>query len=282
MAGILFFLIAALASTGTELDLARDLFLERNWAAAGREAERVLLKEPACEEGILIRAASRINLGECTETHIESLRKLAATAGDVELRCRAAYASARALWRTGDRPGAFALFRQTFLGTTDTDLSLHAACSLFLLLEEESSLEPAKSSLRMQINTTRWIWYGSLFGDCRIRRRDTTTTGLLSIPGRLVTWLYRRGVAPALGQRCSLTPSCSEYFKVASEQHGLLGFPIVADRFFREPGVVKDAQHPTYVGGKLRYADPLSDHDAWLTAGRSQRVRRMFHKEPTE
>jgi putative component of membrane protein insertase Oxa1/YidC/SpoIIIJ protein YidD len=278
-AGILLLFVPLASSSAAGVELATELFNERNWTAAMREAELVLARTPSNEEAAFILAVSRINTGDVTGGDTASLRVLAAGASDPELRCRAAYECARTEWRAGKRPAAFALFRQAFLETGDMALCLHAACSLFLMMEEDSSLVPEKGNLRMQINTTRWIWYGRLFGDCRVSPPVRAKGGAFGAPARLLTWIYRRGIAPALGQRCSLTPSCSQYFLDASEQHGLLGFPIVADRFFREPGVVKDAKKPVLKGRTLRYADPLNDHDSWMPGRDAFRVRRLFYGE---
>lgn len=58
-----------------------------------------------------------------------------------------------------------------------------------------------------------------------------------------------------------------------------MGFPIVADRFFREPGVVKDGKKPVQKGKTVRYADPLNDHDFWMAGNDACRVRRLFYGE---
>ena len=54
----------------------------------------------------------------------------------------------------------------------------------------------------------------------------------------------------------------------ASRAHGLLGVPIMADRFVREPSVVAAAEKPvTMPDGRIRYADPVADHDFWMKGG---------------
>jgi len=83
----------------------------------------------------------------------------------------------------------------------------------------------------------------------------------------MVHWIvviYRAAIRPAIGARCSLTPSCSEYFLQAGQAHSLLAFPIVADRLVREPGVTQAAEHPVSIGENVRYADPLNQHDFWM------------------
>lgn len=87
--------------------------------------------------------------------------------------------------------------------------------------------------------------------------------GALSKPGQWVVSFYRAQVSPAIAARCSLHPSCSEYFRQSSVRHGLLGFPLIADRFVREPSVVVLQERPFAMDGKMRYADPVDDHTWW-------------------
>lgn len=82
---------------------------------------------------------------------------------------------------------------------------------------------------------------------------------------RAVVWFYRGCIAPALGARCVLEPSCSRYFVLASRRHGLLGVPMTADRFVREPAVsAPDRPWVRGTGGLWRHPDPVEDHDWWF------------------
>ena len=86
-----------------------------------------------------------------------------------------------------------------------------------------------------------------------------------ALPAKALITFYRTQVSPAIGERCGLEPSCSEYFVQAVRKHGPLGIPMMADRFFREPTVFAAAEHPVIMpNGRIRYADPLSDHDFWM------------------
>ena len=86
-----------------------------------------------------------------------------------------------------------------------------------------------------------------------------------SLPGQWIVKFYRAQIGPAIGSRCDLRPSCSEYFLQASRAHGLLGIALMADRFVREPSVVSAKEQPvTLPDGHVRYADPLSGHDFWM------------------
>lgn len=88
--------------------------------------------------------------------------------------------------------------------------------------------------------------------------------GLTERAIRLWIGFYRAQISPALGARCSLFPSCSEYCLQAVRRHGFLGLALYGDRAVREPDVVKNADTPIVINGRIFYADPLSDHDFWL------------------
>ena len=83
-------------------------------------------------------------------------------------------------------------------------------------------------------------------------------------PGVWIVGFYRSQIRPAIGARCSLHPSCSEYFLQAVKKHGLLGFPLIGDRLVREPGVANDPGRYHEFDGKLRASDPLDEHDRFL------------------
>ena len=60
--------------------------------------------------------------------------------------------------------------------------------------------------------------------------------------GRGVIAVYRSQIRPAIGDRCVLLPSCSEYSHQAFQQHGFfIGAAMTADRFVREPKSVTAA-----------------------------------------
>ena len=88
----------------------------------------------------------------------------------------------------------------------------------------------------------------------------------LARPALWAVGFYRQQVRPALGQRCSLTPSCSQYGVEALHSHGLLGLAMIADRGVREPAVVAARANPVRAQGRTKYSDPLRDHDGWMSA----------------
>jgi len=87
---------------------------------------------------------------------------------------------------------------------------------------------------------------------------------VLTYPARLLIRFYRVQISPAIGQRCSLHPSCSEYARQALLKHGPLGLAMYADRAVREPRVVAERKNPVTRNGRRLYRDPLEEHDYWL------------------
>lgn len=104
---------------------------------------------------------------------------------------------------------------------------------------------------------------------CHPLKERASPDALTGSPGRWVIAFYRRQIGPVLGERCSLYPNCSEYARQAFARHGILGWPMVGDRFFREPGVAASGP-PIVIKGRVLRADPLADHDFWLP-GKAQR-----------
>ena len=92
-----------------------------------------------------------------------------------------------------------------------------------------------------------------------VPRRWWRTLG--SLPVRALVAFYRTTVAPALGSRCLLTPSCSAYSLQAARERGWVSIPMTADRLIREPTVTHARAVPvTMPSGEILFADPISDH----------------------
>jgi len=90
-------------------------------------------------------------------------------------------------------------------------------------------------------------------------RRWWRTLG--SLPVRGLVAFYRSTVAPALGSRCLLTPSCSAYSLQAARERGWVSIPMTADRLIREPTVTHARAVPvTTPSGAILFADPIADH----------------------
>ena len=258
IAGMLLFFRAA----ADELPL--QLFREGRWADCQRECHRILLKDPdsAPLPVQLINIACSIQL-KSKEPHqlLLELEPLATQTEDTETAAIASYESGRLLWSLGQDAEALDSFSASFQTTTNRALFLESACSAFLVMEENRSLRKENPDLARQINSTRDLWSGALFETCR---REQKSGAASFSPSSAFIKFYRTQISPAIGQRCTLHPSCSEYFCQASHQHGPLCVPMIADRFVREPGLNNRKEHPVLIDGSVRYADPVHDHSFWM------------------
>ena len=244
--------------------LMRGLYADRQWAACRTEARRVLLAAPENYEARLFLGLAQARL-ESPEA-LPALRSLAADpAAPPALRWPARYAEALLLWRQGDGDGAAAALREVFLHTADRDLFLKSGCALMLAWRAPPIPGSDLDNLAAQLQTAAPQWTPALIQTVRREMADPPRAGFQ--PGRYGIAFYRAQIRPAIGDRCVLTPSCSEYSRQAFKTHGFfMGIAMTTDRFIREPGVVAAAAHPVACNGRMHFADPLSDHDWWFAA----------------
>jgi hypothetical protein len=98
--------------------------------------------------------------------------------------------------------------------------------------------------------------------DLKFANKKGSRNKLSTGAGKALIGFYRNNIRPAIGDRCSLAPSCSEYARQAFIKHGWLAIPMITDRFYREPGVVAKAEKTLQLkDGRILFADPLEDHD---------------------
>jgi len=82
-------------------------------------------------------------------------------------------------------------------------------------------------------------------------------------PLDLGTRFFQQAISPVDGPRCHMYPTCSAYARQAARKHGfLLGVMLTVDRLLHE---VEPSfqQRPVWVGGRWRFADPLSNNTLW-------------------
>lgn len=245
--------------------LVQELMQENQWDDAWVECSRNLLQNPADPELQLNRALIQLHRPGDPLPAIETLRTIEQNSTLLlALRNRAALELGRQALLQNNPREAITHFRFAFEQADSYECFLRAGCSLGMTFNAHRDLLNECPDLKVPLMTTRELWTPALRKQCTVTPQTASPPGILSIPGRTVVAFYRFAVSPALGARCSLQPSCSEYFRQASAKHGLLGIPIQADRFIREPSVVSDAETPVTVNGEIRIADPLSDHDFWM------------------
>ncbi len=263
--GILFFFAPASRLAATPL--VRELIDERQWPAVLAESRRVLATDPADETGRLGAALASLFVAprgtdtQANRAALESLRQLADDARNPDIRAMAAYELGVRAQLAGDWPQARHHLRLAFLARGPVELTLKSASRLEKCRRHVPVID---ATLAQQVRTCATQGGRAIRRACtdedRARRPHPP---LAAMPSRAIVTFYRAAVAPAIGSRCSLSPGCSAYFLEASRKHGLLAFPMIADRLVREPSVVIEARHPIHDGQKFRYADPVEAHDYW-------------------
>lgn len=256
LAGMLLF------SSASAQDLALDLFREGRWRECRRECMRIQLAQgtnttPKIQ--LLNTACSIRQKKQPPQKMLKQLAPLITQTQDPETAAIASFETARLLRSQKSYGDSLNAFEFSFHSTTNRSLFLQSACSAFLIMNDHKELRGGRSSFIQEINTSRALWYGELFSMCREKRSSRFT------PADWFVRFYRSQISPSIGQRCTLEPSCSEYFRQAACRHGALkAVPLIADRFVREPGVNNIKKDPVFVNGMIRYRDPLNEHDFWM------------------
>lgn len=261
--GMIFFAPPTFA-TEHDTALAAELAAEGAWPDARREALRILAENPDDEAARLLSADAALHLDPRRLDAIKTLDELTGTASNPALRARAAYRAGQAHWTLGDLTSAWNAYAVAFQHPANPSSFLESGCAMFLLRREDKSLGANQPELLQQLATCRDLWSFPLRDKARVARLDKRTSARGRFGAGIVSF-YRAQIRPAIGERCSLEPSCSEYFLQASRAHGWLGIPMIGDRLVREPGVVQRGEHPVDYSGRTHYLDPLSAHSEWLS-----------------
>ncbi len=104
------------------------------------------------------------------------------------------------------------------------------------------------------------------------RRQASWRKRVGALPVKVMVGFYRLMVAPALGSRCVMEPSCSHFSMQAARECGWLGVPMTGDRLITEASMVVARHQPlTNAMGQVRFADPVSDHIGWRPVQRLER-----------
>ncbi len=267
---LLFFCPALMAGAATGLDLALDRFARGEWSACRREALRAALTAPtqtlarvlADSAGLRLQSTNAAALTRDLELAVEE------TTAPADTRALAAYEAGCARRKARNFQAAFGDFRNSLFLAADTELFARSGAALLALRREQPGVGSADSAL-----TTLLDSLASALPPALLREDAAPQGAWMHRPVDWVVAFYRAQIGPAIGSRCSLQPSCSAYCLEAGREHGSLwALPLTADRLVREPGVVSAARQPVTVGGQVRYADALSDHDSILRRGEETEV----------
>ncbi len=245
------------------LGLATELMRQNEWELCRRECRRARMERvgPA-ERLLLLETVASIRIGADPAACIPVLEGIVSTNADRQATAIASYELGRLQWQAGAPAAALDAFELAFMTTTNKTLFLHASCAMFQLLQENRSLKKGREDLVSQITTSRAEYHAALFA---ATKKPDPAIDRPATPSWIIRF-YRSQISPAIGDRCVLHPSCSEYYTQTRHKHGLLAIPMIADRFIREPDVSNAKARPVVMpGGRIYYADPVEDHDFWMT-----------------
>lgn len=226
------------------------------------------LAAPPAEEARLARRAAFVGEllreGETDEARDEMERLLRETPTPSASNALAG-ASARLALESGTLEGIAFAFHEA----RDAETFRVAGCALFLTLDDDDDAREANAALYEQARLCSGSWRRPDWREARaILRRSAPRRAGGGIGGFFASCVfkfYHFAVGPALGSRCALVPSCSRYFLEASRKHGLLGIPMITDRFVREPVASSSDRWVRDDKGALKHPDPVSDHDWWFS-----------------
>ena len=252
-------LLSCANAHATSTQLALELFEEGNWTACRTECARVNVDSPAPHLQLL-HAICGLRQGNDARPALRELCHEATTPQATA--AMAHYELGRADWIVGDNATAFMHLHQAFTLAPTADLHRRAGCTLSLILKETPHLAKQAPGLELLLRTCRKQWNRALRAECR--KPKGKGKGITTAPARWLIIFYQTQIGPAIGDRCSLHPTCSHYATEALRTHGLVGVAAMGDRFIREPSVVGAQKNPIIINGHGKYADPLCDHDKWL------------------
>ncbi len=241
-------------------ELAAELFAEGDWHHCRIECERILSERPDRPAVQLMRAQSLARLGLATPQTFTPLLDQSGVPRDILAAVH--YELGLMAVSRHDWPEAFSRFETAFTTTGDPDAWARSGYYLHQLGRKRSLRQRRSAALQFQLRACRSLWTTEIRSTHRLtppRLRRAATA-----PAVAVIRFYQRQIAPAIGSRCSLEPSCSRYAVAALHAHGWRGIPMLADRSVREPDVVAARQSPVMINGRPRFQDPISDHDWWF------------------
>ncbi len=263
MFGALLFLLFASYAPADEVksSLAVDLFKDAEWQSCILECDRELTGNPNNSCLILMKTLAQMQTGADKP---DELRKICSSnSAPAEIKAMANYELGRLLWRQNNLKEAFICYKTTYENVSDRDLFIRSACSLAILTSEEPKLAKDSPELKSQLQTVSSLWNNKIVAECR-PPEEKRTSSKAGMPAQWVIRFYQAQISPAIGQRCTLTPSCSAYALQALKQHGLLGLSMYGDRAVREPNVVSKQESPVQINGQRKLEDTLQKHTHWL------------------
>jgi len=240
------------------LELAVSLFEENNFDSCRVECLRTLSAQPLNKRAQFFLALSERRIG------IDSTDTLTTLCLDQnnpnQIKEMACYELSRVYIDKEKYHLAFDVLKKLFINAKLPSLFIRASCSLSYLFDQDKQLVSNHPEFYSQVDGCSLLWSRDIIEETRIisQKDSVSWTGL---PAQWVILFYQTQIGPAIGQRCSLHPSCSRYGQEALKKYGILGLGYIGDRMIREPDVVAHKLKPVIVEGYIKFHDPLKDHD---------------------
>lgn len=235
--------------------LAEQLFAEGQWRQCRSECMRYLSAHPGNRSIQLTSLQVELRLGKDVTATLTTFADSPET--PQELKCKASYELALTYLNANRPKEALDRLIYCFNNTESGKLFADATRQANTILNDNTDLEEQHPELISIIRTASKTWP-------KKRKVITTSTWLPANPAMLVIAFYRTQISPAIGARCSLYPSCSQYAVEALRKHPITGLGMTGDRMVREPDVVAAKDKPVVINNMIKYADPVSDHDFWM------------------
>lgn len=246
--------------------LAGQLYEEGDWAGARVEAWRGAADETDAHWTESIAALATLQLEPVDEV---ANALIAQALKDDRLlasqRAWIAYEYGRIQWRAGHPEEAFTTLRFGFTLADDVELFLQIAHTMDLLLTAHPNVAEWHQSdpVLNQLRTTLILVTPAIRATAGMQAPLQSGRSPFAWPAVALIQFYRHQIGPAIGERCSMHPSCSTYAREAVRTQGILGVPMTADRLIRETDHVQYRINPVLIDGHERYHDPVSDHVGW-------------------
>jgi len=242
------------------LEFAMSLFKENNFRSCRIECLRTLSENPLDKQVQFYLALSERRIG------IDSTESFISLCSDKEvsyqIKDMACYELSRAYIDKKKYFPAFEVLKQLFIDTKLPSLFIRSSCSLSHLFDHEIKLTTNNPELYCQVDSCFSLWSDQIIEETSLNSQHNKKSVLWSgLPAQWVILLYQTQIGPAIGQRCSLLPSCSRYAQQALKKYGIWGIGFIGDRMIREPDVVAQKLKPEIIDGRVKYHDPLNEHD---------------------
>ncbi len=258
------FLYAAPPLPPTDATLAVALYVEKDWRGARAEALRTLMHAPEDETAQAIAGLARIAREPASSLAQDQAAITIHAITDAELRAWAGLQLGLIHWRSQNMDQAVTWLTFAFLQSAETDTQfLPSAYALDVFVRRHGDSHPPPAMVVRSLQALRPTLELAIAHDLNLPPAAGRRSIAERFAGGLVRF-YQGQISPAIGQRCSMHPSCSVYCVEACRTYGWVGVPMTADRLVRESDHIQHRIRPVIVDGEEKFYDPIEAHSFWF------------------